>query len=282
MHDYATSRRTEVIGVASGKGGVGKTTLAVNLAMALQQSGRRVLLFDADLGLANAQLALGVGHRVRHNLSHVLSGRLSLDQVLVDVRPGLMLVPGASGVAEMAAMDARTSASLVQAFSALEGRFDVMVVDIAAGLSPSVLTFLSACTRRLVVLRDEPSSVADAYGLVKVMTREMDLDEVYLVPNMIGNARQGDMLARRLIEVCSSFLDRSVIGLPGIVHDDAVLEAQRAYRPLMEHAPGGPGARDMRRLAQVLMSLPASPGSGGLQFFIERLMAADSEVGVAL
>jgi flagellar biosynthesis protein FlhG len=279
MHDFATPRRTEVIGVASGKGGVGKTTLAVNLAVALQQSGRRVLLFDADLGLANAQLALGVGHRVRHNLSHVLSGRMTLDQVLIDVRPGLLLVPGASGVAEMAALDARASAALVQAFSALEGRFDVMVVDIAAGLSPSVLTFLSACTRRLVVLRDEPSSVADAYGLVKVMSREMDLEEVYLVPNMVASARQGDLLVRRLIEVCSSFLDRTITGLPGIAHDDSVLEAQRAYRPLLEHAPGGPAARDVRRLAQALMSLPATHGGGGLQFFIERLMAADSLAG---
>ena len=140
------STRTEVIGVASGKGGVGKTTVAVNLAIALVQMGRRVMLFDADLGLANSQIALGC--RCPFNLSHFMSGQKTLQEIIITSRQGVKLIPGASGVSELAALSRVQASRVVQSFSALEDDIDYLVVDMAAGISPSVLAFMAACQRR--------------------------------------------------------------------------------------------------------------------------------------
>ena len=184
-----TKRRTEVIGIASGKGGVGKTTLSSNLAVALSMMGKQVMLLDADLGLANAQIALGC--QTQYNLSHVIAGEKSLKEVIVTSRQGVKLVPGASGVHQMAAISAPVTAGIVQAFSELDDEIDYLIVDTAAGIAPSVLAFMEACQRRFIVVKDEPSSIADAYGIIKVMTRDLELDEIYLIPNMVESQAAG-------------------------------------------------------------------------------------------
>ena len=134
-----TNRKTEVIGVASGKGGVGKTTVSINLAVALAQRGAKVMLFDADLGLANAQIALGA--RAPYNLGHFLSGDKSLAEITVTTRQGIRLIPGASGMHELAALSSMQAASIVQAFSGMADEVDYLIVDIAAGISPSMCSF---------------------------------------------------------------------------------------------------------------------------------------------
>ena len=174
-------RSTQVIGIASGKGGVGKTTIAVNLAVALQGMGCKVMLFDADLGLANAQIALGC--RCPFNLSHFLSGEKTLDEVIVTTRYGVKLVPGASGMREMASLSVMQAARIVQAFSVLEDDLDYLLVDMAAGIAPAVLSFMAATSRRFIVVRDDPSSIADAYGTIKVLTKDYGLDDIYLISN---------------------------------------------------------------------------------------------------
>jgi flagellar biosynthesis protein FlhG len=181
--------KTEVIGVASGKGGVGKTTVSINLAVALAQRGHQVMLFDADLGLANAQIALGA--RATYNLSHFLSGDKTLEEITITTRQGVRLIPGASGVHELAGLNNVQAASIVQAFSSLSGQIDYLIVDVAAGISPSVLSFLAACQRRFIVVKDDPSSIADAYGTIKVLNQQMDLDEIYLLPNQVGSQAEG-------------------------------------------------------------------------------------------
>ena len=165
-----TQSPAQVIGIASGKGGVGKTTVSVNLAVALAAMGKRVMLFDADLSLANAQIALGC--RATYNMSHFLSGEKRLDEIVVTTRQGVMLVPGASGLQDMAALNELQMARIVQEFSTLEGQIDYLIVDMAAGISPMVMTLLSACSRRFVVVQDDPSSIADAYGTIKVMWQD--------------------------------------------------------------------------------------------------------------
>ena len=264
-------RTTEVIGIASGKGGVGKTTLSANLAVALAMAGKSVMLLDADLGLANAQIALGC--QAQFNLSHVIAGEKSLKEIIVTSRQGVKLVPGASGVHHMAAISPAVTAGIVQAFSELDDEFDYLIVDTAAGIAPSVLAFMEACQRRFVVVRDEPSSIADAYGIIKVMTRDMDLDEIYLIPNMVDSQAAGAQLYRRINDVCDRFLGKSLQYLTSIEADELVLAALKKYQSVMEFAPGSSGARDFRRLADALSGLPAiDHASGGLQFFMERLV----------
>ena len=186
----------QVIGVASGKGGAGKTTVAINLAVALAMRGHKVMLLDADLGMANAQIALGA--HAPFNISHVLNGSKTLQEVLVTTAQGVRLVPGASGLRNIAALDAGQIATMIHSFDSLDEPVDYLVVDVAAGIAPAVLEFMAACQRRFVVVCDQPSSIADAYGLIKVMSTEQSLDEIYLIPNMVGSAQEGRQLYRRL------------------------------------------------------------------------------------
>ena len=267
--------RTQVIGIASGKGGVGKTIVSVNLAVALQLMGKRVMLLDADLGMANAQIALGT--RCTYNLSHFLSGEKTLEEIIVTTRSGIRLVPGASGMQDLAALSQLQAASIVQAFSALEEEIDYLIVDMAAGISPSVLAFMAACPRRYIVVRDDPSSIADAYGTIKVMSQEMHLDEIYLLPNLVDTQTQGWKLYQRLNDVCVRFLNESVHYLTAIERDEMVLAALKKYQSVMELAPGTAAARDFRRLAELCTQLrPIDQPSGGLQFFMERLLKSST------
>ena len=264
---------TQVIGIASGKGGVGKTTIAVNLAVALQLSGKRVMLFDADLGLANAQIALGI--RCPYNLSHFLSGEKTLAEIIVTTRQGVQLVPGASGMYEMAGLNELQAANIVQSFSSLENDIDYLIVDMAAGISPYVLAFMSACANRFVVVRDDPSSIADAYGTIKVMIQDFGLDNIHLITNGVGSQAEGRQLFERINQVCARFLDHSIQYLGTIEQDEMILAALKKYQSVLEYAPGSSGARDFRLLAKETEQLPAPASiSGGLQFFVERLVQA--------
>ncbi len=266
-------RTPQVIGVASGKGGVGKTTVAVNLAAALGQRGHRVLLLDADLGMANAQVALGV--RSPLNISHLLPGEKTLQELLVPAAPGVQLVPGASGLRDMAALDMSQVATIIHAFDALQESVDYLVVDVAAGISPSVLTFMAACQRRIVVLQDQPAAIADAYGLIKVMTQDQDLEEIYLVANAVQGDAHGQQLAQFVNDVTLKFLGRTVKYLGCVGADDVVQQAQRKYRSVIDFAPSSRAASDMRRLAQALEKLPPLQEPGGqMQFFMERMLQA--------
>lgn len=263
--------RTQVIGIASGKGGVGKTTVSVNLAVALQMAGQRVMLLDADLGLANAQIALGC--RCDYNLSHFLSGEKTLQDIIVTTRAGVRLVPGASGVQDMAALGPVQAASIVQAFSALTEEVDFLIVDMAAGISPAVLAFMAACQRRFIVVRDDPSSIADAYGTIKVLVQDWGLGEIYLIPNNMHSQQDGQILFQRINQVCARFLNHTIKYLGTIENDELILSGLKKYQSVLEHAPGSAGARDFRRLAEATRQLDAvTTASGGLEFFVERLV----------
>ena len=167
-------KKTRVIAIASGKGGVGKTMVSANLAVSLADRRKNVVLFDADLGLANAQLALG--QRSPFNFSHVLSGNKTLNEVIIQINDYLRFVPGASGMQEMASLDDITLASVVGSFSELSEDLDYFIIDVAAGISDSVMTFLTACQERYIVVNNDPSSIADSYGIIKVMIQNHNLN----------------------------------------------------------------------------------------------------------
>lgn len=262
----------DVFGIASGKGGVGKTTVSINLAVSLVMRGHKVMLFDADMGLANAQLALGC--TTPFNFGHVISGEKTLEEIIVTTRQGIRLVPGASGVQKLASLDTLEAAAIVQAFSSLEEKIDYLIVDSAAGISSSVLTFMKASQRRLIVVRDEPSSIADAYGTIKVLINECKLDEIYVLPNMVESQSAGNLLYNRINDVCTKFLGHPVKYLQSITHDEHMLAAARSYQSVLEAAPGGNASRDFRKLAETLTLLnPSETPSSGLQFFFERIIA---------
>ena len=263
-------RPTQIIGIASGKGGVGKTTVSVNLVVMLASLGKKVMIFDADLGLANAQLALGC--RTPFNFSHVLSGEKTLDEIIVEGPSGVKLVPGASGMQHMASLNEAETAGIIQSFSDVDEDLDYFIVDLAAGLSDTVMTFMRACQHRFIVLKNEPSSIADAYGTIKVMIQEHQLDNISLIPNGVASQNEGERLYGSINSVIQNFLGSRVDYLHSITQDEMVLRSIKAGQPLVSFAPSSIASRDFRALAKVVTSLESDiPMNGGLQFFVERL-----------
>src|SRR5215510_6912539 len=199
------SQPVRVIAVTGGKGGVGKTSVSVNLATGLANAGRRVVLLDGDLGLANVDVLLGLSPR--YTLAHVLNGERTLDEIMVTSKQGFKIVPAASGAADLAGMGGAGHLGLVQAFSSIATRLDVLIIDTAAGIAPGVLQFSQAAQNVLVVVTDEPASITDAYALIKVLSRDHGVRGFRIVANMARARGEGETLFNKLERVTSRFLD---------------------------------------------------------------------------
>jgi flagellar biosynthesis protein FlhG len=267
---------TQIIGIASGKGGVGKTTISANLAVALAAQGKSVMLFDADLGLANAQLALGC--KAPFNFSHVLAGEKTLKEIVVEGPKGVKLVPGASGIQRLASLSPTEVAGIIHSFSEFDDELDYFIVDSAAGLSDSVMTFLSACQHRFIVIKNEPSSIYDAYATIKLMIQDYRLDNIYLLPNGVSSQADGQHLYRSINSVIKNFLGSSVNYLYSISEDEMVLQAIKASQSVISFSPASVAAKDFSAVADLVQELPRDVAiTGGLQFFVERMASHQTE-----
>jgi len=267
-----------VIAVTGGKGGVGKTTVTANLAVALAERGRAVTVLDADLGLANVDVMLGL--QPRWNLGHVLAGERTLDEILVDGPRGIRVVPASSGVRQMANLSALEHAGLIRAFSALEQRLDVLLVDTAAGLNDGVLTFVRAAHHALVVVCDEPASLTDSYALIKVLSREHGVGRFQVVASQTRTPGEGRELYQKLLRVCDRFLDVALEYAGAVPHDEFVRRAIQRQAAVVEAFPGCLAAQAFKNLAARADTWVAPDGARGhLEFFVERLVAAGTGVG---
>jgi flagellar biosynthesis protein FlhG len=261
----------KVVAITGGKGGVGKTLVSVNLGAALARAGRSTMLLDADLGLANVDVLLGL--HARRNLEHVVSGECSLEEVIVTAPSGLRVVPASSGSIAMATLGRVQHAGLVNAFGQLFEPLDVLLVDTAAGLSDAVVTFSEAAQRVVVVVCDEPASLTDAYGLVKVLSRRQAGCRFEVVANMVDSAAQGRALFDKLARVCDRFLGFTPSYLGHVPHDEYVRQAIRRQTTVVEAFPSSPSARAFQRLAQSVVGWsPAAGARGGIEFFMERML----------
>jgi flagellar biosynthesis protein FlhG len=262
----------QVIAVTGGKGGTGKTTVAVNLATALAQAGRRVLLLDGDLGLANVDVLLGLAPT--HTLEQFVSGAVRLEEIIQHTAEGVSVVPASSGVAHMARLKPAEHAAIVRAFAALPAAYETLIVDTATGLGDSVLSFCQAAQQLLLVLRNEPTSLTDAYALIKVLSRERQLRTFRVLVNMARSGTDAFNLFQRLQRVTDRYLEVALEYVGEIPDDDDVARAVRSQRTVLGAYPGSQAARAYRRLAQAVQSwpLPTLP-SGRLEFFFERLLA---------
>ena len=264
-----------VIAVASGKGGVGKTNLTANLAVMLARRGLRVWVLDADLGLANLDVVYGV--TPTRSLLDVLRGPQRLADVVIDGPAGVRLLPAASGVAELTALTAAEQLAVLEEVDALEDALDVLLIDVAAGISSNVLYFAAAATETLVVVTPEPTAITDAYALVKVLATRWDRREFPVVVNMATSARDAEEAFGRLARVASQFLPVRLDYVGWVPWDDAVPRAVRTQAPVAVGAPGAPAARAIAALADRLAARDAGTrASGGLQFFFRRLLADGS------
>ncbi|PCJ91435.1 MAG: cobyrinic acid a,c-diamide synthase [Porticoccaceae bacterium] len=260
-----------VIAVTSGKGGVGKTNVSVNLAVSLAAQGRSVVLFDADLGLANVDIALGL--KPKYDIRHVISGERTLEEILMDGPNGIRVVPASSGVSSMTSLTSQQQAGLIRAFNELTFPVDVLIVDTGAGIDLSVLTFTSACQEIIVVICDEPTSITDAYALIKVLNRECGVKRFQLLANMVENDRQGRQLYDKVSRVADRFLDVHLGYLGAIPWDEYLRKAVQQQSAVVQTYPRSPSAQALVKLAKAIDNPSSSPQSpGGLGFFVERLI----------
>jgi flagellar biosynthesis protein FlhG len=265
------SRLIKVIAVTGGKGGVGKTNVTLNTAISLAQQGKRVMVLDADLGLANVDVLLGL--RVEKNLSHVLSGECTLDEVLVEGPYGIKIAPATSGSQSMTELTPTEHAGLIRAFSELQSQIDVLIVDTAAGISDMVLSFSKASQDIIMVVCDEPTSLTDAYALIKILNKEHGIFRFKIVANMVRSMREGDELFSKLTKVTNRFLDVALELVAVIPFDENVRKSVRKQKAVVEAFPTTPAAMAIRRLAKKAMEwpIPNQPG-GHLEFFLEQLV----------
>lgn len=250
------ARKAAVIAVASGKGGVGKTNLAVNLAVAFAQRGRRAVLLDADLGLGNADVICGLSPR--RNLVHRLSGDADLADITLDAPAGFRLVPGASGVASMADLPPHRRDDLLRDLAVLESDCDLLILDCGAGIGRSVLMFLAASESAMIVTTPEPTAITDAYALIKCLRADPAPTagpSISLVVNQARDLAEASSVHARIEQVCSRFLGFSPALAGGVRLDPAVPSAVRDRTPLLLHAPRCRASEDVRVIADYAAGL---------------------------
>ena len=266
-----------VFAFTSGKGGVGKTNLVANLAASLAMAQQRVLVMDADLGLANLDLLLGV--KPKYTLADFFAGTEQLADVITTGHLGIMLLPGASGVQEVTALSDEQKIAFLTELDALSHQLDVVLVDTGSGISDTVTYFATAAQEIVVVVTPEPSSLTDAYALIKVLTSTHHEKRFWILANNV----QGEREARRLYDTLSRsalhYLKTSLDLLGWIPQDQELMRAVSHCQIVAMRSSGCPSARAFSTIAQ---RLARSAGrevrvKGNLQFFFRRLLAAKRE-----
>jgi len=266
----------KVVAVSGGKGGVGKTNVSVNLAVALDGLGRKVMLLDADFGLANVDVLLGLSPE--YDLSHLIKGERNLEEIVVDGPGEVRIIPASSGIGHMASLSPAEHAGIIRAFSELSYDLDVLIVDTAAGISDGVVSFCRASQEVIVVVCDEPASITDAYAFMKVMNREYGVERFHVLANMAHSAREGHELYLKLARAAERFLDVTPEYLGAIPHDERLRKAVQKQQAVVTAYPGSPSAQALKKIARSIdaWTPPQHPG-GQLEFFVERLIEAERE-----
>ncbi len=261
----------QVIAITGGKGGVGKSNVSINTAMALAELGRRVVVLDADLGLANIDVLLGI--TASRNIGDVLSGECTLQEVMVDGPGGIRIVPASSGIQQLTQLSALEHAGLINAFSEISDELDVLIIDTAAGISEQVLSFARAAQEILMVVCDEPTSITDCYAVIKLLNKNHDLFRFRVLANMVRSPEEGRNLFNKLTRVTERFLEVALQYEGSIPFDEQVRKAVQRQRPVYEAYPRSKASLAFKQLAQRVDNWPLPTGPrGNLEFFVERLV----------
>jgi flagellar biosynthesis protein FlhG len=271
LRSLSSIKPIKVIAITAGKGGVGKSNISVNLAVALAQKKKKVMLLDADLGLANIDILLGL--HGKYNLSHVLSGECHLSDIILEGPEAIQVVPAASGIESMAHLTPTEHAGIIDAFNELTDELDYMIIDTAAGISDTVLSFTRSAQELVVVVCDEPTSLTDAYALIKVMSKRYEWKHFHIIANMVRSMRDGRELFNKLLRVSEQFLEVNLNYLGAIPFDEHVHEAVKKQKPVLSAFPESKAAKAIISLANNMMEWPdIEPLSGNTSFFLERLI----------
>lgn len=261
----------KVIAVTSGKGGVGKTNLVGNMAVSMASAGKRVAIIDADVGLANVDIIFNL--RPQYSIRHVVSSEKTLEQVMVESSHGVKILPGGSGFADLTQLSEGEKLNLLSEFESLIGMVDIILVDTGAGISSNVLYFNSACDEVVVIATREPTSITDAYAMMKVMSQEYGTNYFKLIVNMVESEDDAKKVYASLSGALDKFLRNVVLEYSGFIPADKKLQQAVQKRSLvMDINPDCPAAKAIQKIAQTLGNSPVKRNSdGNLTFFMNRV-----------
>lgn len=244
--------RPLVIAVTSGKGGVGKTSISVNLAVKFVELGQRVLLIDGDLGLANVHIMFGL--EPAHSFADLLKGEKELKEILVKGPGGIHILPASSGISELADMNADQQMMILNQLEHLEDRYDVILIDTAAGIGSNVLHFAAAAQYVLVVVTPEPTSLADSYAVIKVLKQKYNVNRFQLLVNWAREQKSALKVYQTLSDIADNFIDVVLDYVGYIPNDEAVHRAITRQKPFVESSPSAPASVHLHRIAQTLLA----------------------------
>ncbi|KAB2954380.1 MinD/ParA family protein [Heliorestis acidaminivorans] len=252
---------TRIICISSGKGGVGKTNLTLNLGLALVDYGQRVLILDADMGMANVDVILG--KVPPHNLYHVIRGEKKLSEVICKGPKGIGLISGGSGIVELANLGAQELDRFIEGLSELDGTVDILLIDTGAGISKNVLSYIYAADELIVVTTPEPTAITDAYGLIKSVEMVQKKKPISLVVNKIENEKEGNDVSQKLLIASKKFLNRELNVMGYIPDDPVVSKSVKIQKPFYLHYENSSASLAISRLAANLCNVAVKADNKG-------------------
>ena len=264
-HNDPPQKASRIISVSSGKGGVGKTNIAINLALAYAKLGKKAIVLDADLGLANVNVVLGV--IPRYNLYHLIRKQKKMRDILLDTPYGIQIVAGASGFSKIANLSEEERKGFIEELQELSSA-DVIIIDTSAGVSNNVLTFVAAWDEVIIVTTPEPTAITDAYGIVKIIATEIDNIDLglKLVVNRVKSVIEGRKVAERVINIAGQFLNIKMDYLGFVYEDVLVQNAVIKQRPFLALDPKGKASICIDHIVRRLENMDFKEGSGISQF----------------
>ncbi|MFW6274757.1 MAG: MinD/ParA family protein [Spirochaetota bacterium] len=268
--DGNSEKKTRIIAISSGKGGVGKTNISINLAMAYAQLGKKVIVMDADLGLANVNVVLGI--IPKYNLYHLIRKQKRMSEILMSTDYGIQIVAGASGFSKIANLTDEERDNFIEELSTLSDA-DIIIIDTSAGVSNNVLGFIAAADDAIIVTTPEPTAITDAYGIIKIIATEienMDLG-LKLIVNRVKSVTEGRKIAERVINIAGQFLNLKLDYLGYVYEDQGVGSAVIHQKPFMASDPNGKAAICVRHIVSRLENVEYKEGSG-VGSFLKRLL----------
>jgi flagellar biosynthesis protein FlhG len=265
--------KTKIITIASGKGGVGKTNISTNLALAYSKIGKKVIVLDADLGLANVNVVMGM--IPKYNLYHVIRKQKTMKEVILDTDYGIQIVAGASGFSKIANLTDEERDSFISELTELSSA-DIIIIDTSAGVSSNVLSFVEAADEVLIVTTPEPTAITDAYGIIKIISTEIDdLDlDLKLIVNRVASVTEAKKISQRVINIAGQFLNLKVDYLGFVYEDPSVPNSVRKQIPFMVADPNGKAAGCLQHIVGRLENIEFKEG-GGVSRFIKKLLRKD-------
>lgn len=256
-----SGKLAKIITVTSGKGGVGKSNTVVNMALSLKELGKEVVILDADLGLANIEILLGV--IPNYNLSHLLNGSKSIEEIIEQNEDGIKFISGGSGINELMFLTKENITQFASNISHLEKQADFILIDTSAGITDAVLSFCRLAHEIIFITTPEPTSITDAYALIKTLQSKsnIELPEIKILVNKAESRSEAEQVHDKLANVCKHFLNINIGYLGHILFDYNVMKAAKLQEPICKRFPRSSASRAYKAIAKDLIELPSEQGS---------------------